>query len=142
MMKFAKKTKAAKGFTLIELAIVIAIIAILASVAIPRFANMTDNANGALAQAYLSQLNTASATWMASNAATPTGFAQFVENATSVPAAATTTIALPKRPNSNLAACTLGGTITCAFGGTIGTVTYTLVGGQATCANSGTKKIC
>lgn len=136
---------AAKGFTLIELAIVIAIIAILASVAIPRFANMTDNANGAVAQAFLSQLNTASATFMAAQARPPADFGQFVGAGTALTQQDVTagrTIAMPKQPNSNQPACQLAGGITCAFGGEIGTVIYTLQNGQITCANDGTRQVC
>jgi prepilin-type N-terminal cleavage/methylation domain-containing protein len=131
----------AKGFTLIELAIVIAIIAILASVAIPRFAAMQDNANRAVAQAFMSQLNTAAATFMAQQARTPTAFSDFVANGTTVTAGSNETIALPKGTNGGASPCTRGATITCAFGGTVGTVTYTIDQGQITAANSGTLKI-
>ncbi len=43
MQKFIKKMK--KGFTIMELVIVIAVIAILAAVLIPTFSNITDRAN-------------------------------------------------------------------------------------------------
>lgn len=43
MQKFIKKMK--KGFTIMELVIVIAVIAILAAVLIPTFSNITENAN-------------------------------------------------------------------------------------------------
>ena len=51
--------KQQSGFTLIELVVVIVILGILASQAVPRFANLTDNANLAVAEgavgAFLSQ---------------------------------------------------------------------------------------
>lgn len=140
--------KAAKGFTLIELAIVIAIIAILAAVAIPRFANMQHSANRAAAQAYLSNLNTAAATWMAQNAQVPTNFNQFVSNAVgAVPANQQQfTIAIPKLSNSANGACPAppgGNTWTCtgwaagAGNAGVGNVTFTLTNGQVTATNTG-----
>ncbi|MDX2085008.1 MAG: prepilin-type N-terminal cleavage/methylation domain-containing protein [Candidatus Melainabacteria bacterium] len=71
---------AAKGFTLIELAIVIAIVAILAAVAIPRFTDMGSSAQQAVAQDFTSQLVSGAAMYTARMSRTPDGFTDFVTN--------------------------------------------------------------
>ena len=58
MLRFHRKSK---GFTLIELMIVVAIIGILAAIAIPRFANLIDRAREARTQGNLGSLRSATA---------------------------------------------------------------------------------
>lgn len=93
-MKKAHRT-AQKGFTLIELAVVIAIIAILAAVAIPRFGNSTGRAERAKSADLVSQLTSAAAIYTANQATTPTQFSDFIEaSATATTATGAHTIAL------------------------------------------------
>jgi len=58
VLKFHRKSK---GFTLIELMIVVAIIGILAAIAIPRFANLIDRAREARTQGNLGAVRSAMA---------------------------------------------------------------------------------
>jgi prepilin-type N-terminal cleavage/methylation domain-containing protein len=104
----------AKGFTLIELAVVIAIIAILASVAIQRFSNLTAGAERAVAENFGTQLNTAAATFMAANARQPTGYTDFVTNDKTKINTGTFTIVTPV-DRAGVALCTApaAATITC-----------------------------
>ncbi|BDU49664.1 type II secretion system protein [Haliovirga abyssi] len=64
--------KKEKGFTLIELMIVIAIIALLASVALPKFAGVTDSAKAAKVQGDLANLRTSIAMFYAKEGSYPT----------------------------------------------------------------------
>jgi len=57
-----------RGFTLIELAIVLVIVGILAAIAVPRFADMTNEARLAQRQSTLASLRSAYAIYIAKNA--------------------------------------------------------------------------
>jgi prepilin-type N-terminal cleavage/methylation domain-containing protein len=74
------KTSIKKGFTLIELAVVIAIVAILAAVAIPRLTDMTASAEKATIVDFKSQLISALSMYTADNGAPPTAFTDFVSD--------------------------------------------------------------
>lgn len=65
------------GFTLIELLIVVVIIGILASIAIPKFANTKEKAYLATMKADLRNLATAQEAYMYENAAYTTSLAQY-----------------------------------------------------------------
>lgn len=56
-----------KGFTLIELMVVVAILAILSAVTVPQMTKYFDRANDSKVLATISMLNTASATFAAGN---------------------------------------------------------------------------
>jgi prepilin-type N-terminal cleavage/methylation domain-containing protein len=73
-----------KGFTLIELAVVIAIVAILAAVAIPRLTDMTASAEKATIVDFKSQLVSALSMYTAEQGAPPVAFTDFVSATTTL----------------------------------------------------------
>lgn len=66
----------AKGFTLIELAIVIVIIGILVAIAVPRFVDMTTEARKAQRQSTASSIKSAYAIYLAKNSGTQPNWTQ------------------------------------------------------------------
>jgi prepilin-type N-terminal cleavage/methylation domain-containing protein len=140
----------AQGFTLLELAIVIALIAILASFAVLRFAQLEDSAHRAMAQRFLSQLISAAAVATAETSTAPTAFTQFVTTTSAgvggvSVAPFTYTLNIPPAINGGAVPCAAptATAITCTgWGGALGTVTYTLnASGQIAASNTGTLKL-
>ena len=98
------------GFTLIELIMVIVVIGILSSVAVPKFINLTGDANDAKCDSERSQLMSAVAIHYADTLIRNPAAGDWMANATmaDVEAAWFATGVLP--------ACPIGGTYTLAFG--------------------------
>lgn len=110
--------KANKGFTLIELAIVIVIVAILAAVAVPRFSNVTRTAQGSVVQDMLAQVTSAASIYTAEQQRTPTAFTDYVSGGA---LANNHTLTLQNVGNASAPACAIAAnTITCG-GGAAGT---------------------
>jgi type IV pilus assembly protein PilA len=136
-MKFnfkAAKATAKKGFTLIELAVVIAIIAILAAVAIPRFSNLTAAAERATADNYKNVLQTGASSFMAAQGRAATGFSEYVSVGAPAAGSNDQVALLTNRENVSLCGTTrpaAGATIVCNFPGG-GRATYTYTNGGVT----------
>ncbi|MBY0450282.1 MAG: type II secretion system GspH family protein [Cyanobacteria bacterium] len=69
------------GFTLIELGIVVALIAVMAAVAVPKLANTDEGSEGAVMKDMVSQLSTAASTYTLRTGNIPNDFSDYVTTA-------------------------------------------------------------
>lgn len=81
LIKIREQLKRQQGFTLVELMIVIAILGILATIAVPRISNSIDTAKVAKIQTDLQTIGSAVSLYMANNSgAFPPGLTNLVPN--------------------------------------------------------------
>lgn len=75
-----KYTKRRLGFTIIELLVVIVIIGVLATIALPKFTGVRDDANIAVSKSNLKSLQTAIARYELENSSYPDQFATLIND--------------------------------------------------------------
>jgi prepilin-type N-terminal cleavage/methylation domain-containing protein len=145
-----------KGFTLVELAIVVAIVGVMASVAMTRFTGLSETAEASQARMFVNQLNSGVAMYMSRTGTLPNSFTQFVATTDAALTAAGGNLAgggtavFPtvsiQRLGTGQNRCTVAAqTITCgAAGGTgafsqlsVATYTFNANGGQVTAVITG-----
>ena len=81
LMNIRKSMRGQKGFTLVELMVVIAIIGVLAAIAVPMFTDSTDSAKAARVQADLRTVESALQLYYADNGSYPATGWQALANA-------------------------------------------------------------
>jgi general secretion pathway protein G len=77
--------KAQRGFTLVEMIVVIAIIGVLATIVVIRYSGQTDQAKVAAAKAHLSQFESAVISFQSQNGRLPTSMSELVERPGNAP---------------------------------------------------------